>query len=305
MSIASFCSTPSGLLPDTTVHCLLKANDIRFTKYNPVSVQGEKSSPGTLVADIPSGGNQKNPPIGSGGNSSTQDPQDPPTPSGIGIGIGSGIGSGIGTTTFAPDRFDTLYWCVYASLNGQDSYRDSIRKEFVIEKDDKFAYVDKIQASGGELRNTLKARSIQHQHVMDVLMNKRRIDIPTCVAIAMSRGMNLWIEMGHVFVRHVGDGGGDTHTAVIRRNESTGKYELVSEGWDEATISTYTHGIECDKFEIIDLAKPMKGFSVYSLPDLQDMADKVGVESVDVNGKRKLKKSLYSEISNRISLPKN
>lgn len=294
MSIASFCFTPSGLLPDTAVHCLLKANDIRFTKYSPVPVQGEKSSPGTLVADIPSGGNSspQNPPIGSGGNSSTQDP---PTPSGIGIG----------TTTFAPDRFDTLYWCVYASLNGQDAYRDSIRKEFVIEKDDKFAYMDKIQASGGELRNTLKARSIQHQHVMDVLMNKRRIDIPTCVAIAMSRGMNLWIEMGHVFVRHVGDGGGDTHTAVIRRNDSTGKYELVSEGWDEATISTYTHRIECDKFEIIDLAKPMKGFSVYSLPDLQDMADKVGVESVDVNGKRKLKKSLYSEISNRISLPKN
>jgi hypothetical protein len=63
--------------------------------------------------------------------------------------------------------------------------------------------------------------------------------------------------------------------------------------------------LECGKLEIVDLEKPMKGISAYSANDLQDMAKKVAVELVDMVGKRKLKKTLYTEISARISLPKN
>jgi len=277
MSIALFCSTPTGLIPESTNHCLLKVNDIRFTKYTPVAkktIMGD-----SLAADI-------SPDICSLPETSTADTT--------------------ADTPFVPERLDTLYWCIYTAMYGLDAYNDSKRKEFAVEKNDKFAYMDKIQSSGGDFTSMMKARSIQPQHVMDVLMNKRRIDIPTCVAISMLCGIDLWIETERVFVRHVSGGTDVTnHTIVIRRNDSIGKYELLSDGWDESTISKYTHGIESTKFEIVDIDKPLKGFSSYSLPDLQLMAEKVGVDPVDATGKRKLKKTLYMEISTRISLPKN
>jgi hypothetical protein len=270
MSIASFCSTPPGLIPYSVGHCLLKVNDVRFTNYKPIS--GHQSSHNKIIPEEVSVEETTLLPVNV-------------------------------TSPFAPERFDTMYWCMYVAMNGMDAYRDSMRKEFVIEKNDKFAYMDKIQSSDGEFRSMMKARSIHHQHVMDMLMNKRRIDTQTCVAIAMLSGMGVWIEMKHVFVRHIG--GGDSTAVIIRRNDSTGKYELVNEGWDDTAFSTYTCALESTKFEIIDLDKPLKGFSTYSLVDLQDIAGKVGLDSVDTTGKRKLKKHLYTEISNRISLPKN
>jgi hypothetical protein len=268
MSIASFCSTPAGLLEGTSAHCLLKSNDIMFTKYKRTKETGTKSA------------------------------ADTPAETSVCVTKPSL------TEPFSPKRFDTLFWCMYAALKGTNAYHDSGRHEFAVEKSEKFSYMDTIQSSGDEMKTALKARSIRHQHVMDVLMNRQRIDILTCIAIAMICGKSLWIELKHVFVRHIDASGG--RAIVIRRNDtSSSSYELVGDDWTDAELSKYIEGLECGKLEIMDLEKPMKGISAYSANDLQDMAKKVAVELVDMVGKRKLKKTLYTEISARISLPKN
>jgi hypothetical protein len=276
MSLQSFCSVPAGIVDGSAAHCLIKSNDIKFTGYKSTTMSNAS-------------GHTEKPDMGMDGESTA-----PTAPT----------ASTAPNHTFTPNRFDSLYWCIYAGIHGIGAYEDSARNEFIIEKNDKYRYIEQIQKCD-VLKGTLKAKSISHQHVLDTLIGKRRIDIITCIAIAIIENIDVWIESEHTFVRHTGggDGGGacdGASTELLIRRKTGSSYELFS-----GDVRGITDEIVSTKYEVVDISKPIKGFSTYSLSDLQDIATKVDVDLFGDNGKKKTKRTLYTEVSMKIFTDKN
>jgi hypothetical protein len=186
---------------------------------------------------------------------------------------------------YTPKRFDTLFWCIYISMYGLDKYESEERAAFTVEKNTKFDMIDRIRKNV----ESIKGVGISPIDVEMTIANKRRIDVPAAIAIARTHGLNIRIDSTNTFVGHIDN---TTHPTIrIRTNTGSNKYELMSDQTGEC---------DAKKYEIRDMTKPINGFSSYSLPDLHILADKTGVDSVDLNGKKKTKRVLYDEIKQLI-----
>jgi len=190
------------------------------------------------------------------------------------------------SSTTAPTRHDTLFWCIYIMMYGVDQYEFGDRSAFTIEKKTKFEMIERIRINN----DALKAVGINSTEVIDTILNQRRIDIIAAYAIVHTYELNVIFEFTHTFIRNTNK---IDNVHIISPIDVSGarKYKIINaDGTD--VVNT--------KYEITDLKKPIKGFSVYSLPDLQSFAEKVGIKIYTDSGKKKTKRVLYDDISHRI-----
>ena len=182
--------------------------------------------------------------------------------------------------TFKPSQRDKLFWCFFVLLKGTEEYNISQNNLFTVEKDFKFKTIELFRKK----KNAMKAMKIKLVDVEDNLINGKVINIKTLQALAfiyeksiIYKHENMFYDFqygGSYTLFEYGDNGVEMHFKT-----------------DQEKVSTMKEKLFC-----VDVVKPIRGISSYTVSDIKIIADKLAIKTKDNSNKPKTKKALYEEI---------
>lgn len=182
--------------------------------------------------------------------------------------------------TFKPSQRDKLFWCFFVLLKGTEEYNMSQNNLFTVEKDFKFKTIELFRKK----KNAMKAMKIKLVDVEDNLINGKVINIKTLQALAfiyeksiIYKHENMYYDFqygGSYTLFEYGDNGVEMHFKT-----------------DQEKVSTMKEKLFC-----VDVVKPIRGISSYTVSDIKSIADKLAIKTKDNSNKAKTKKALYEEI---------
>jgi hypothetical protein len=192
------------------------------------------------------------------------------------------------TDFFYPKQKDTLFWCFYAMKNGIDRYEMLDNTHFIVEKQEKFKYIELIRAK----KDVLKMNKIRPiTDLEDDLANKESIGIKTFIALAILEGFNIIILDNRTFFESVNSDDKVVH--VVQRDPQTKKF-FYDDSCSEDKIQNYKENY----YKLDTMDKKIKAIGSYKLEELMEMAKKLGIDfsAKTSQGKKISKKDIYESI---------
>ena len=184
-----------------------------------------------------------------------------------------------GTQVFRPVDSDTLFWCFYLLRYGEEEYFYHQQGLFAEAGRRKAELVSELRAN----KSALKAYKVRLSEVEGELIAPhitRRAFIGLC---AISSLPVIFIQ-GRTFLRIGGD---SSNKWNVMRNDKQGWYL-------QQDVASSDIDIMCGAlYEVVDMEKPIKSCSGYTLSQLKDIAAKLGVS---VGDKKLTKLDWYQEI---------
>jgi len=191
-------------------------------------------------------------------------------------------------TLFYPKQKDTLFWCFYAMKHGIDRYDMLDNTHFIVEKQEKFKYIELIR----QKKDVLKMNKIKPiSDLEDDLANKEAIGIKTFIALSILEGFNIIILDNRTFFESVNTDDKAVH--VIQKDPQTKKFF-----YDDACSEDKANNYKETYYKLDTMDKKIKAISSYKLEELMEIAKKLGVDfSLKTNqGKKISKKDVYESI---------
>jgi len=192
------------------------------------------------------------------------------------------------TTLFYPTQKDTLFWCFYAMKHGIDVYEMLDNTHFIVEKQEKFKYIELIRSK----KDVLKMNKIRPiTELEDDLANKEVIGIKTFIALSILEGFNIIILDNKTFFESINTD--DKLIHVIQKDSQTKKF-FYDDSCNEAKLKNYTETYY--RMETMD--KKIKAIGSYKLEELMEIAKKLSIDfSLKISqGKKISKKDVYESI---------
>ena len=179
---------------------------------------------------------------------------------------------------FVTDKEDKLFWCFFVILKGFHEYE--INGNFKTEKDLKIESIENLRKMKGEL----KALKLSLINIEDRLLNYKKIDIMTLVALALLYKKNIvyiWNRKYYEIINNI-----DEHINIIINDNRNIK--LIIENSNK--ILDYYRD---NYLRVENIDKPFKSITAYSKNELITIAEKLGLKNID---KKTSKKELYEKI---------
>lgn len=190
------------------------------------------------------------------------------------------------TKTF-PKQKDTLFWCFYIIVNGEENYEKMQPINLIKEKQSKIEYIEKIRQNKIILKQHKYATLI---HIENQLLNETKIDIKTFFSLCVLENLNIfYINKKTFYEIKMND---EKKYYILHCLDNTSKYgfEVVDH---ESGLNKYRESL----FQIEKLDKPVKAISSYKLKELQDFCTKLSIEiNNSETNKAKNKKELYEAL---------
>ena len=183
---------------------------------------------------------------------------------------------------FRPVDSDTLFWCFYLMRYGEEEYFYHQQGLYAESGRRKAELVQELRMN----KSTLKAYKVKLTDVEWELVTPhitRRAFIGLC---AMSSLPVIFVQ-GRTFLRIGGD---SSNKWNVIRNDKQGWY------LQQDVASSDIDGMCEALYEVVDMEKPIKSCSGYTLSQLKDIAAKLGVSPYFVGEKKLTKLDWYQEI---------
>ena len=182
--------------------------------------------------------------------------------------------------TFKPSQRDKLFWCFFVLLKGTEEYNMSQNNLFTIEKEFKFKTIELFRKK----KNAMKAMKMKIIDIEDNLFNGRIINIKTLQALAFIYEKSIIYKHENMFYDFQYGG---AYTLFENGDSGIEMYFIT----DQEKVSTMKEKLFC-----VDVVKPIRGISSYTVADIKGIADKLAIKTKDNSNKSKTKKALYEEI---------
>jgi len=201
------------------------------------------------------------------------------------------------STSFLPRQQDTLFWCIFIIVNGFNEYNEIQRNYGVVELEIKKKIADYLKDNSSNMKQTnYKITKIKIQEIMSELLTSQKMTSYECLlAMCVFYKINIAIIFSNdkIMTEFISSNDEETPFYILNK-DSYGKYKVdtVKKSWKEIQEMKQTR-VCLDNY-----LKPMKSISNYTIPNLEELATKLGV--FDVTNKYK-KQELYELINNTIN----
>jgi hypothetical protein len=194
---------------------------------------------------------------------------------------------------YIPDEKDKLFWCFYIILYGIDNYEFKKASAFTIEKEFKIQAIQNIRKD----KKLYKQYKLRISEIEDELLNHNKITLKSLYALCILYKKNIIYAWNRQYVEiNVCPESEYSIICQVNKQEAYIVNELNKEKPIQDKITYYRNNY----WKIENVSKPLKGFSIYSLKELTDIAKKLEIPELDLHGKRKLKKILYQNILQKL-----
>lgn len=183
---------------------------------------------------------------------------------------------------FSPHEKDKLFWCFYILINGFDSYQLNRGAAFKTEKDFKIEAVERLDS----VKSKLKEKSIKLNDVKDELANSPCISVKGLYALCFLYEINVVYVANKTFYDISGSSDGTSPYQIIVNDKKT---VFISNNSDETTLTHYRTNF----LEIENINKPLLGIGSYTLQQLKDISNKLGLT---FETKKPTKKEIYERL---------
>ena len=203
---------------------------------------------------------------------------------------------------YYPKQNDKLFWCFYIFLHGKVDY-DYVTHVFEVEKKMKIEAASKLR----DMKAMLRTHKLKYTDVEKELVNSPKITIKGLHALCILYKVSITYISGNIYYI-LGNTNEDASykncliTAHTSQNTSSGSHKQcnLQIGAQLDANDTYIKNICQSKIRIKNYNKPMLSIASYTLPILHDMAEILHINLYNDSGKKKLKKEIYQEVSEKI-----
>ena len=195
------------------------------------------------------------------------------------------------TNLWVPPYQDKMFWCFYRLLVGDHKYEEARKHSFRVEREMKIAAVETLRCDPV----LAKACHFKMNDIETELVGSKRITHMGLGALCVANKISILYVRDRTYMTIHGEGSYTWQGLIITKDGVTGLRRTVD--GDMTPTSSEINDIESKLYWIGNPSKPIKAISAYSLSDLGKIAERLGVSLTDKNGKRKLKKLLYEDIT--------
>ena len=199
-------------------------------------------------------------------------------------------------TEFLPAHKDKLFWCFYYLYKGEHEYEQHIKDNFITEKNFKIETAEKVKL----MKNKLKLAKLKMSEIEDEFINKQQITLKGLHALCIIYDISLIYEFNKKYSEYLYNSQeGNNEVIEIITLKQKGEYALKCFSEDEEgkkEKEKYIKNIRETYWKIDNADKPLKVPSAYTIKELQEIAEKLGIILINELGKNKTKPVLYQEI---------
>ena len=199
-------------------------------------------------------------------------------------------------TEFLPAHKDKLFWCFYYLYKGEHEYEQHIKDNFITEKNFKIETAEKVKL----MKNKLKLAKLKISEIEDEFINKQQITLKGLHALCIIYDISLIYEFNKKYSEYLYNSQeGNNEVIEIITLKQKGEYALKCFSEDEEgkkEKEKYIKNIRETYWKIDNADKPLKVPSAYTIKELQEIAEKLGIILINELGKNKTKPVLYQEI---------
>ena len=194
---------------------------------------------------------------------------------------------------FVPAHKDKLFWCFYYLYKGEHEYEQHIKDNFITEKNFKIETAEKVKL----MKNKLKLAKLKMSEIEDEFINKQQITLKGLHALCIIYDISLIYEFNKKYSEYLYNSqeGNDDVIEIITLKQK-GEYALKCFQEKGEEKGKYIKNIRDTYWKIDDADKPLKVPSAYTIKELQEIAEKLGIILMNELGKNKTKPVLYQEI---------
>lgn len=195
---------------------------------------------------------------------------------------------------FHPKQKDSLFWCFYILKNGFASYELIDNKHFIIEKEEKYKYVNTIRGKK-ELMKINKVKPFGD--IENDLANNPYISIKTFFALCIVEEINIILVHKRKIYKFIYST--DTKPCVVHQSKNTYSFNIEIDPVDEK-LKDYL-----ENYHIIEnFDNGLRSITYYTVDDLLNICKKLMVDTnvndskkTDNSAKKMSKKDLYELVS--------
>jgi hypothetical protein len=183
---------------------------------------------------------------------------------------------------------DQLFWYFYITFKSNTEY-SYLKNKYAIEKETKIELISEIRKN----KEMLKTHKWKRAFIENNLVYDTRITLETFICICSIHKINVMYVNNNTF---------------YEINQYGHKYILIKKInnmyilYDNDDVMTRIEEIRINKWQMLNITKPLRNITVYKLKELQDIAIKFRISILRVDGKKRTKAVLYSLILNQITV---
>lgn len=189
---------------------------------------------------------------------------------------------------FIPEQDDGLFWCWFIFIYGFSEYEILKNNNFVVEKEYKIQFIDKIRNN----KKTLKEMKVKIADMEGHLANDPILNINYLEPMIILDKYNFMYINDKFYYSNINIP--DTKSCIIKYFEKLDKYGLFLGA--ENKLFDYTNKL----LLVENIEKPIKAISNYKAEQLKDICKKLNIDIMKTPTKRKTKKELYTLIIEKI-----
>jgi hypothetical protein len=212
--------------------------------------------------------------------------------------------TGIDEVLYTPKQKDKLFWCFFILLYGKVEY-DYTTHVFETEKKFKIQSVEKLR----EMKMILRQYKLKYSDIEAELVSLPKITIKGIHALCILYKISVIYVKGNIYYIL---GATNEHSCykncvIVEYSHTQSKTYQKTHTQSNTQIGirldasdAYIENIRNTKIRIKNYNKPMLSIASYTLPVLHEMAEILKITIYNEVGKKKLKKQLYQEVSEKI-----
>jgi|TARA_B110000971_G_C20018446_1_gene505102 hypothetical protein len=188
---------------------------------------------------------------------------------------------------FIPDQDDGLFWCWFIFVYGFSQYEILKNNNFVIEKQYKIKFIDKLRNN----KKKLKEMKVKITDMEGHLANDPELNINYLEPMLILDKYNFVYMTDKFYYSNINIP--DNKTCIIKYFEKLDKYGFFLE---KDKLSDYTNKL----LLVESIKKPIKSISNYKAQQIKDICKKLNIDIMKTPTKCKTKKELYKLVIEKI-----
>ena len=229
-----------------------------------------------------------------------------------------------------PRHRDKLFWCFYIIYKGEHDYEQHLADNFITEKNFKIATAEKLKG----LKDKFKRAKLRISEIEDELINKQCITLKGLHALCLVYDVSIMYVANKKYSEFLydleaseaagasaegtgastegtgasteGTGASEPEIICLKENETGNKHAgnkyfiKCFEEDEHQNKKKYIKSVREGYWKIENVDKPLKVPSAYTLKELQEIGEKLGLALKSDLGKNKTKPILYQEILEKL-----
>ena len=185
---------------------------------------------------------------------------------------------------FYINKPDPLFWCFYIIKYGYDEYELNKNNSFTLEKNIKINSIEKLR----EKKNIIKTNKLKLNEIENELVNEKKISFSGFISLILINELNIMCIGDNTYYECINN---VNNIFLIKYDTQINKVGL----YNCSDTNDYINNIKKNNMQIFNIIKPLKAISSYKIKDLQEICNKLKINTKN-NNKNIKKELLYQAI---------